>query len=104
MSKIIPTCGKSFGQNWSGWVWLPSLLKMVNRLLRAAIREMMPEIDGWERIRILRATPETKEIPILAATALFRPSDLQACIDAGCNEYIVKPFTFNKSVDSSVRI
>ena len=54
---------------------------------------MMPEMDGWEASRILRANPETKDIPILAITALFGPSDLQTCIDAGCNDYIVKPFT-----------
>ena len=37
---------------------------------------MMPGMDGWEAARILRANPETKDIPILAATALFRDSDL----------------------------
>jgi CheY-like chemotaxis protein len=55
---------------------------------------MMPGMDGWEAARSLRANPETKEIPILAATALFRDSDLNACMEAGCNSYIVKPFTF----------
>jgi CheY-like chemotaxis protein len=54
---------------------------------------MMPEMSGWEATRILRGNPETKEVPVLAATVLFRPSDLQRCISAGCNDYIVKPFT-----------
>jgi CheY-like chemotaxis protein len=54
---------------------------------------MMPEISGWEATRILRGNPQTKDIPVLAATVLFRPSDLQRCITAGCNDYIVKPFT-----------
>ena len=57
---------------------------------------MMPEMDGWEATRILRANSETKEIPILAITAMFRPADLQACIDAGCDDYIVKPFTLDE--------
>ena len=34
---------------------------------------MMPEMDGCEATRILRATSEIKEIPIIAVTALFRP-------------------------------
>ncbi|MEX0806270.1 MAG: response regulator [Candidatus Binatia bacterium] len=55
---------------------------------------MMPGMDGWEAARTLRANPETKDIPILAATALFRDSDLNTCMEAGCNSYIVKPFTF----------
>ena len=54
---------------------------------------MMPEISGWEATRILRGNPETKDVPVLAATVLFRPVDLQMCISVGCNDYIVKPFT-----------
>jgi CheY-like chemotaxis protein len=57
---------------------------------------MMPGMDGWEAARVLRANPETKDIPILAATALFRDSDLKSCLAAGCNGYIVKPFTFQE--------
>jgi two-component system, cell cycle response regulator DivK len=55
---------------------------------------MMPIMDGWEAARALRSNPETKEIPILATTALIRPHDLKACLDAGCNGYIIKPFSF----------
>jgi two-component system, cell cycle response regulator DivK len=53
----------------------------------------MPEMDGWEATRVLRANPQTKDIPILAATAMFRPDDLKAWMNCGCNDYIVKPFT-----------
>ena len=55
---------------------------------------MMPIMDGWEAARVLRANPETKNIPILATTALFRPHELKTCLEAGCNGYIVKPFSF----------
>jgi CheY-like chemotaxis protein len=55
---------------------------------------MMPGMDGWETAREIRAHAETQNIPILAATALFRDADLKTCIDAGCNGYIIKPFTF----------
>jgi two-component system, cell cycle response regulator DivK len=54
---------------------------------------MMPVMDGWEAARALRANPETKNIPILATTALFRPHELKTCLEAGCNDYIVKPFS-----------
>jgi CheY-like chemotaxis protein len=57
---------------------------------------MMPGMDGREAARLLRSNPETRDIPILAATALFRESDLRSCIEAGCNDYIVKPFTFQQ--------
>ncbi|MGE5218426.1 MAG: response regulator [Chloroflexota bacterium] len=57
---------------------------------------MMPGMDGWEAAREIRAHADTKNIPILAATALFRDSDLKTCIESGCNGYIVKPFTFQE--------
>jgi CheY-like chemotaxis protein len=57
---------------------------------------MMPGMDGWQAARELKANPATKNIPILAATALFRDSDLKTCMDFGCNGYIVKPFTFQE--------
>ena len=57
---------------------------------------MMPVMDGREATRMLRTSPVTKDVHILAATAMFRPSDLQACIEAGCNDYISKPFTLEE--------
>jgi two-component system, cell cycle response regulator DivK len=56
---------------------------------------MMPEMDGWEAVRALRADPRTKAVPILATTALYRSADLKACIEAGCTSYLVKPFTLS---------
>ncbi len=57
---------------------------------------MMPGMDGLEATRLIHANPETKDIPILAITCLFRESELRGCIEAGCNDYIIKPFTFEK--------
>jgi two-component system cell cycle response regulator DivK len=57
---------------------------------------MMPGMDGLEAAREIRANAETKDIPILAATALFRDADLKSCLEAGCSGYIVKPFTFQE--------
>ncbi len=54
---------------------------------------MLPGIDGLEATRRIRSNPEAKEIPILAATAITDKSQLRECIEAGCNDIIVKPFT-----------
>ena len=67
---------------------------------------MMPEMNGWEATRMLRVTPETQDIPIIAVTALMRPSDLKSCIEAGCNDYIVKPFKaeeLRKKIDTLIQ-
>ncbi len=59
---------------------------------------MMPGMDGREATRRIRSNPETKNIPILATTAITKISQLRECIDAGCNDYIVKPFALNELV------
>ena len=56
----------------------------------------MPVMDGWEATRELRANTETKNIPILATTALFGSYEVKTFLEAGCNGYIVKPFTVMK--------
>jgi DNA-binding response OmpR family regulator len=62
----------------------------------------MPDMDGRDAARILRASPETKDIPIVAETALFSRRDLTSCLNAGCNDYLVKPFTF-KDLEAKLR-
>ncbi len=57
---------------------------------------LMPGMDGREATRRIRSNPETQNIPILAATALNRISELKTCIEAGCNDYLVKPFTMQQ--------
>jgi CheY-like chemotaxis protein len=57
---------------------------------------LMPGMDGREATSIIRSNPETHYIPILAATALSRESDLRSCIEAGCNDCLVKPFTMEQ--------
>ena len=57
---------------------------------------MVPGMDGREATRRIRSNPLSKEIPILAITALFTESELNECMEAGCNDYIVKPFTFEE--------
>ena len=57
------------------------------------MNSIMPEMNGWEATGVLRANPQTKDIPILASTAMLQPSHLRAWLDVGCNDYILKPFT-----------
>jgi len=52
---------------------------------------LMPKMDGREATRQIRSNPETKNIPILAITALCCESELMSCLEAGCSDYIVKP-------------
>ncbi len=65
---------------------------------------MMPGMDGREATRLIRSNPETQDIPILAATVLSKESDLRSCIEAGCSDYIVKPFTTQELRDKILDI
>ena len=53
----------------------------------------MPEMDGLEAIRQLRASAEFATIPIIALTALAMPGDQERCLEAGANVYMTKPFS-----------
>jgi len=52
---------------------------------------MMPEMDGFETIRRLRAKPEFLHKPIIALTAKAMKGDLESCIAAGASDYVSKP-------------
>ena len=53
----------------------------------------LPKMDGLEASTAIRKNPKTQTIPILAATARALPGDKEKCLQAGCDDYIAKPFT-----------
>lgn len=52
----------------------------------------MPEMDGLEATRRIRKLPGTSALPIVAMTANAMPSDRDACLEAGMNAHVGKPF------------
>lgn len=50
----------------------------------------LPDLDGAEMLRMLRAV---SEVPVIAATARGEETDIVATLDAGADDYLVKPFS-----------
>jgi CheY-like chemotaxis protein len=55
---------------------------------------ILPEMNGFEAARLLRASSDTRDIPIIALSASVLPEDQHRAIDAGCDEFEVKPVDF----------
>lgn len=53
----------------------------------------MPEMNGLEMIRAVRANPELRRIPIVMVTTETEYSQVVKALAAGASEYVMKPFT-----------
>jgi CheY-like chemotaxis protein len=56
----------------------------------------LPGMDGHEVAREMRLRPATAEIPIIALTAHATPSDRAAALEAGCDDFEVKPVSISR--------
>ncbi len=52
---------------------------------------LMPALDGWETIRLLKGRAQTRAIPIIALTGDTKESDLRLARNAGCDALLLKP-------------
>ena len=69
-------------------------ITLLNNTPQAAIMLidiMMPEMDGYQTIQIIRQKPQYRRLPIIALTAKAMKGDREKCIDAGASDYLAKP-------------
>jgi two-component system, sensor histidine kinase and response regulator len=75
-----------------------SVQKAKARLYDMILMDMqMPDMDGLQATRVIRKLPSPHgQIPIVAVTANALPTDRQACLDAGMNDFVSKPVSRDK--------
>jgi len=60
---------------------------------------MMPEMDGYEATRLIKADESLKNIPLIALTAQAAKKDREECLSAGADEYMSKPIDIDNILD-----
>jgi CheY-like chemotaxis protein len=56
----------------------------------------LPDVDGWEATKRIKANPQTASIPVIALTAHAVVGDKQRALQVGCNDYHSKPVEFTR--------
>ncbi|HEY2532386.1 MAG TPA: response regulator [Xanthobacteraceae bacterium] len=56
----------------------------------------LPEIDGWEATRRLKADPATRDIPIIALSSHAMAGDRDKALATGCDDFDTKPIEFDR--------
>lgn len=57
---------------------------------------MLPYLNGYELVQLMRARPQFAETPIVMLTAKTTEKDIVRALDAGANDYVIKPFQPNE--------
>ncbi len=53
---------------------------------------MMPNMDGWDTLKVIRKNAETQYIPVIMITALGEDQKMVSGLKIGADDYVVKPF------------
>ena len=63
----------------------------------------MPEMNGLDFVKNLRANPQFGSIPVMMVTTETEAEQISIALDAGANEYVIKPFT-DETIEEKLRL
>ena len=64
----------------------------------------LPELDGWEATRRLKADAATRDLPVIALSAHAMADDRDKALHAGCDAFETKPVDFPRLLDTIARL
>jgi len=64
----------------------------------------LPNINGWEATRRLKANPATRDIPIIALSAHAMSGDREKALATGCDDFDAKPIEFDRLLAKIERV
>lgn len=73
-----------------------SILNSDKEIAIVLVDIMMPDIDGYETIGLIKQQQQLQNIPVIAVTAQAMAGDREKCLEAGADEYVSKPIDVDK--------
>ena len=92
VGRIVSTLGFDVLEAGNGREALEQVAAHGDAIWVALVDWNMPEMDGLEFVRRVRAVPGNEDLLVMMVTAQTSAEEMRAALDAGADEYLMKPF------------
>jgi two-component system chemotaxis response regulator CheY len=92
VGRIVSTLGFDVLEAGNGREALEQVAAHGDAIWVALVDWNMPEMDGLEFVRRVRALPGNEDLLVMMVTAQTGAEEMRAALDAGADEYLMKPF------------
>jgi CheY-like chemotaxis protein len=98
LAATLKTKGYSYASCYEAKEAL-ELLKTPAEISLVLMDMMMPDLDGYDTIPLIRRIPGREQLPILAVTAQAMKGDREKCLAAGAADYLAKPIDVDRLME-----